>query len=162
MNIYELRLKDDFIEKLSDDGKSWLARAIVNLLIMDGKLDPSEMSYMKDAVVLVNDSERNELLDYAKTGKKFDLEKLTTDKEKAPQILYYFAGLLGADNRISVKEAEFFKIICTNLGYTEHVAREALQWTLELIKLHKQRTSLEISAAKSLDPTIPNQGEGGG
>ena len=154
MNIYELRLKDDFVKKLSDDGKRWLARAIVNLLIMDGKLDPTEMSYMKDAVVLVNDSEREELLEYAKKGRKFDLPKLTTDRENAPEILYYFAGLIGADNRISVKEAEFFKTICSKLGYTEHIAKEALQWTFALINLHKKRTDLEKSAAKSLDPTI--------
>ena len=153
MNIYELRLKNDFIEKLSNESKSWLARAIVNLLIMDGKLDPTEMSYMNDAVVLVNDSERTNLLEYAKQGKKFDLPKLTSDLEFAPQLLYYFAGLLGVDNRISVKEAEFFKTICIKLNFSEHIAREALHWTLELIKHHKQRTDLEHSAAISLDPT---------
>ena len=142
MNIYELRLKDDFVKKLSDDGKRWLARSIVNLLIMDGKLDPTEMSYMKDAVVLVNDSEREELLEYAKKGRKFDLPKLITDRENAPEILYYFAGLIGADNRINVKEAEFFKTICFKLGYTEHITREALQWTLELINLHNEMAQL--------------------
>ena len=66
VNIYELRLKDNFVKKLSDYGKSWLTRGIVSLLIMNGKLDPTEMPYMKEAVVLVNDSEKKELLESAK------------------------------------------------------------------------------------------------
>ena len=57
--MYSIRLEQEFIQKLSPEGKSWLARAVVNMINIDGKLDPNEMPYMHDAVLLINENERN-------------------------------------------------------------------------------------------------------
>ena len=48
--MYALRLEPDFINNLTPEGRRWLARAVVNMINIDGKLDPNEMPYMHDAV----------------------------------------------------------------------------------------------------------------
>ena len=63
--MYALRLEPDFINNLTPEGRRWLARAVVNMINIDGKLDPNEMPYMHDAVILIDESERAELLENA-------------------------------------------------------------------------------------------------
>ena len=61
--MYALRLEPDFINNLTPEGRRWLERAVVNMINIDGKLDPNEMPYMHDAVILIDESERAELLE---------------------------------------------------------------------------------------------------
>ena len=52
--MFGIRLQPAFIERLSDKGKTWLAKAMINMLIADKVIDQSEMCYLEDALGLVN------------------------------------------------------------------------------------------------------------
>ena len=79
--MYALRLEPDFINNLTPEGRRWLARAVVNMINIDGKLDPNEMPYMHDAVILIDESERAELLENAQQRNYMELPNLTTDRK---------------------------------------------------------------------------------
>ena len=145
--MYSIRLEHEFIKNLSSEGKTWLARAVVNLINIDGKLDPNEMPYMHDAVLLIEEHERMELLEHARQRKLMELPNLKYDRVHAAEFLYYFASIIAADNRINIAEAEFFKVICAKLGFPDFAARDVLEWTQDFIKLHKRRQDCQKNLA---------------
>ena len=156
--MYSIRLENEFIKNLSPEEKSWLARAVVNMINIDGKLDPNEMPYMHDAVLLINENERGELLEHAKHRKLMELPNLNDDRKYAAEFLYYFASIIAADDRINIAEAEFFKVISAKLGFPDFAAKDVLKWTQDLIELQKQRKDFQkklisIKAVyRSVDP----------
>ena len=158
--MYSIRLENEFIKNLSPEVKSWLARAVVNMINIDGKLDPNEMPYMHDAVLLVNENERGELLEHAKQRKFMELPNLKDDRGHAAEFLYYFASIIAADDRINIAEAEFFKVLCAKLGFPDFAARDVLKWTQELVELQKTRKDLQKKLMsikpvfRSVDPSI--------
>ena len=46
-SIAEFRLIPEYLTNISDEGKNWLARAIVNILIVDKQLAPEEKGFSK-------------------------------------------------------------------------------------------------------------------
>ena len=48
--MYALRLEPDFINNLTPEGRRWLARAVVNMINIDGKLDPIIEQILKSNV----------------------------------------------------------------------------------------------------------------
>ena len=53
-SIAEFRLIPEYLTNISDEGKNWLARAIVNILIVDKQLAPEEKGFFKDAIMTVS------------------------------------------------------------------------------------------------------------
>ena len=51
-SIAEFRLIPEYLTNISDEGKNWLARAIVNILIVDKQLAPEEKGFFKDAIMI--------------------------------------------------------------------------------------------------------------
>ena len=75
--MFGIRLQPAFIERLSDKGKAWLAKAMVNMLIADKVIDQSEMCYLEDALSLVDsDEERANLMETAKKREATPMENL--------------------------------------------------------------------------------------
>ena len=65
--MFGIRLQPAFIERLSDKGKTWLAKAMINMLIADKVIDQSEMCYLEDALSVVkSDDERASMMEPAK------------------------------------------------------------------------------------------------
>ena len=63
-SIAEFRLIPEYLTNISDEGKNWLARAIVNILIVDKQLAPEEKCFFKDAIMMVvSKMDRSELME---------------------------------------------------------------------------------------------------
>ena len=141
--MFNIRIDKEFITKLKPESRRWLARAVVNMINIDNRMDPKELCYMHDAVELIDEKERDELISYAKERKQMELSNLQTDREFAPDFLYYFATLIAADNKINQSEVDFFLIICAKLGYPDFAAKDVLKWTQDLVKLNKDKIELQ-------------------
>ncbi|MCH2300551.1 MAG: hypothetical protein MK437_08345 [SAR324 cluster bacterium] len=145
--MYALRLEPDFINNLTPEGRRWLARAVVNMINIDGKLDPNEMPYMHDAVILIDESERAALLENAQQRNYMELPNLTTDRKYVGELLYYFASIVAADSKISSSEVEFLKALGAKLGLPEQAVQNALDWTTKYLQLQKIRQDAETELA---------------
>ena len=157
--MYALRLDPDFINSMTPEGRRWLARAVVNMINIDGKLDPNEMPYMHDAVILIDETERAELLENAQKRKYMDLPNLTTDRKFVGELLYYFASIVAADSKISPSEVEFLKALGAKLGLPEQSVQNALDWTTKYLELQKIRldSEIELSNIPPLYQTIESK-----
>ena len=157
--MYALRLDPDFINSMTPEGRRWLARAVVNMINKDGKLDPNEMPYMHDAVILIDETERAELLENAQKRKYMDLPNLTTDRKYVGELLYYFASIVAADSKISPSEVEFLNALGAKLGLPEQSVQNALDWTTKYLELQKMRldSEIELSNIPPLYQTIESK-----
>ena len=98
--MFGIRLQPAFIERLSDNGKMWLAKAMVNMLIADKVIDQSEMCYLEDALSLVeSDEQRAALMETAKKREVSPMENLNTDRMYAGHFFYYLAMIVAADGK---------------------------------------------------------------
>ena len=151
--MYELKIQHEFLEKLSPDGKKWLARAMVGALVVDKTLDVSEMPYMKEALGIVaeNAEEKQVLLEAAKTRQVPDLGNLEVDREAAGGFFYYLVELIAADGKVKNSEVTYLTTICGKLGFPPETAKTALRWSRDLVKLNQER-NLMIAALKELRP----------
>ena len=84
--MYSTRLDQEFIQKISPESKRWLARAVVNMINIDNKIDSKELCYMYDAIALIDEEERAELLEYAKERKQLELPN-RKKKNKPPPLI---------------------------------------------------------------------------
>jgi uncharacterized membrane protein YebE (DUF533 family) len=151
--MYELKIQPEFLEKLSPDGKKWLARAMVGALVVDKTLDASEMPYMKEALGIVaeNAEEKQVLLEAAKTRQVPDFGNLEVDREAAGAFFYYLVELIAADGKVKNSEVTYLTTICGKLGFPPETAKNALRWSRDLVKLNQER-NLMIAALKQLRP----------
>ena len=107
-SIAEYRLIPEYLEKISEEGKIWLARAIVNILIADRQLVTEEKGFFKDAIMMIeNDEIRGELIESIKNRESVELGELTTDREYAGHFFFYWGWLLQLTGKSKTQ-----KLIC--------------------------------------------------
>jgi len=138
--MFGIRLQPAFIERLSDNGKMWLAKAMVNMLIADKVIDQSEMCYLEDALSLVeSDEDRAALMETAKKREVSPMENLNTDRMYAGHFFYYLAMIVAADGKVKTSEVNYLMKICGKLGFPPRSAKDVLRWATDMVKLNKER-----------------------
>ena len=139
-SIAEYRIIPEYLEKISDEGKVWLARAIVNILIVDKQLADEEKGFFKDAIMMIeNDEIRSELIESIKIRESLELGPLTTDREYAGHFVFLLGMVIAADGKVKNSEVNLLNSICGKLGFPVEVAKQILRWVTDLIKLNKER-----------------------
>ena len=138
--MFGIRLQPTFIERLSKNGKMWLAKAMVNMLIADKVIDQSEMCYLEDALSLVeSDEDRAALMETAKKREVSPMENLNTDRMYAGHFFYYLAMIVAADGKVKTSEVNYLMKICGKLGFPPRSAKDVLRWATDMVKLNKER-----------------------
>ena len=90
-SISEFRLIPEYLTNISDEGKNWLARAIVNILIVDKQLAPEEKGFFKDAIMMVESEKvRSELIESIKNRETVELGELLSDRDYAGQFFSFW------------------------------------------------------------------------
>ena len=141
--IYSTYLNSHFIESLSIHGKRWLARALINTLVIDKMIDQSEMCYLEDAINLVaTDEERKELKQAVKERKLLPVDNLDTDRGYAGHFFYYLAMNVAADGKIKKNEVDYLMQICGKLGFPPKSAKDVMRWAVDQVKLNNERQSM--------------------
>ena len=105
-------------EKISEEGKIWIARAIVSILIVDKQLVNEEKGFFKDAIMMIEiDQIRVELIESIKKREIVELGELTTDREYAGHFYFLLAMVVAADGKVKNSEVNLLNSICRKLGF---------------------------------------------
>ena len=152
--ILEFRIIPEYLEKISEDSKVWLALAISNILISDKQLAPEEEGYFKDALIMVeNEDLRKQLLEAMKNREILEMGDLIDDREFAGHFLFFLGMLIAADGKIKKSEVKMLSKICIKLGFSQDSSRMVLSWVSELIKLNNDKNRI-IEELKELKPVF--------
>jgi len=142
-HMFNIYLNPEFIKKLSGNGKQWLSRAMVNMLVVDKSIHHSELSYLEDAIGMAEtEEEREELKKAVKEHIQLELGNLDTDRDYAGHFFYYLAMNVAADGKIKKSEVDYLLQICGKLGFPPNSAKEVLHWAVELVKLSHEREQM--------------------
>ena len=142
-SIAEYRLIPEYLEKISEEGKIWLARAIVNILIADRQLVTEEKGFFRDAIMMIeNDEIRAEQIESIKNRESVELGELTTDREYAGHFFFLLGMVIAADGKVKNSEVNMLGSICGKLGFPAETAKQVLHWVTEMIRLHNDRNQI--------------------
>ena len=151
-SILEFRIIPECLEKISEDGKVWLAVAMSNILISDKQLSPEEKVYFKAALPMVeNEDLKKQLLEGIGNREVLEMGDLTNDRELA---VHFFLGMLiGAVGKIKNSEVKMLSKISGKLGLPPDSSKMILSWVSELIKLNNKRNKI-IGEIKEIKPVF--------
>ena len=111
--------------------------------MIDKTIDQSEMSYLEDAINLVEtDEARQELKQAVKERKLLPVDNLDTDRIYAGHFFYYLAMNVAADGKIKKYEVDYLMKICGKLGVPTKSAKEVMRWAVDQVKLNNERQSM--------------------
>ena len=156
-SIAGYRLNPEYLEKISYEGKVWLARAIVNILIADKQLVTEEKGFFKDAIMMIEKDEiRDELIESIKKRESVELGALTTDREYAGQFFFLLGMVVAADGKVKNSEVNMLTSIGGNggkLGFPAETTKQVLHWVTEMIRLNNDRNQI-IELLKDIKPVF--------
>ena len=142
-SIAGYRLNPEYLEKISYEGKVWLARVIVNILIADKQLVTEEKRFFKDAIMMIEKDEiRDELIESIKKRESVELGALTTDREYAGQFFFLLGMVVAADGKVKNSEVNMLTSIGGKLGFPAETTKQVLHWVTEMIRLNNDRNQI--------------------
>ena len=151
-SIVEFRIIPEYLEKISEDGKVWLAVAMSNILISDKQLALEEDAYFKEALMMVkNEDIKKQLLEAIENREILEMGDLTDDHEFAGDFFFFLGTLIAADGKIKNSEVKMLSKICGKLGFPPDSSKMVLSWVSELIKLNNNRNKI-IGELKEIKP----------
>ena len=109
-------------EAMSIEEKIWFARAIAGMIVADGRVDDSELEFLKEAISFLEDRDQvNGIMTVVRQGKTPSLEARKIDPKQSFIILKYLAELMVVDGKMSETEITFFVYAGGLLGFTSNI-----------------------------------------
>ncbi len=135
------------IASLSKKEKQWLAKAVAGMICADGRVDSTEMRFLKEAISFLDDrKDIGNLLEMVKKRKMPDLMEIDIDSKQSLEILRLLAAISIADGRLSPSEVTYFKQVGNLMKVPETILHRILKATrqhMESLKLQAQLTTSE-------------------
>ena len=153
-SIVEFRIIPEYLDKISEDGKVWLAVAMSNILISDRQLAPEEEGYFKEALKMVENKDlQKQLFAAMENHEILEMGDLDNDREFAGHFFFFLGMLIAADGKIKNSEVKMLSQICVKLGFPPDSSRMVMRWVSDLIKLNNDRNKI-IAELKELKPVF--------
>ena len=116
-------------EILNEQQKTWFAVAVCHAIVADGNIDPSELSYLEQA------------LSFLSSKTQVDSLVQAVKDQKLPKLDIELALITTADDVISTREIDFLMNVGRILGFGREFAKVLIRWASEGIiwrnKMHK-------------------------
>ncbi len=148
--MFRLRLEDAFIQQLSGDTRKWLGNTMTAMLVADGAIGQAEMPALRDALSLLETQEETvALMEKVKTKETIEIVDLKDERNICAVTFFFLSSIIVMDGKVTKSEAEMFKKVGGNLGFSRDYARQVLEWATEQMKLNKRRNAM-INEASGL------------
>ncbi|MGA1644873.1 MAG: DUF2225 domain-containing protein [bacterium] len=135
-------------EAMSVEEKIWFARAIAGMIVADGRVDDSELEFLKEAISFLEDRDQvNGIMAVVRQGKTPSLEARKIDPKQSFIILKYLAELMVVDGKMSETEITFFVYAGGLLGFTSNILTKL--WKTARSMLEATKPLAKISAGKN-------------
>lgn len=137
------------LEEMSAAEKLWFAYSIAGMVVADGHTDPSEMSFLREAINFLQDKEEiNKIMSVIKEGKIPKMEPLEIDPKQAFLMLKYLAQLMVVDADLSTKEISFFLLTGRLLGFNNEILNKLWKSARAMLEKDLPQAIIETSNLK--------------
>ena len=140
-------MKTPNLENLSPKDKIWFAQAIAGMVIADGRVDESEIVFLKKAIGFLDDREEiDRLMAIVKQGKPPQLEEAHIDSKQAFSMIKYLLELMIADSRLSPGEIHYFLYTGKLFGYSGEVLVKLWKTARAQLEAIKPKAGIKIGS----------------
>ena len=140
------RERKTWLDQLSNDQKSWIGITMVNLIIADGVIEPSEMEYLRKALTLMEASTARIIIELRISHGNYSMIKppdnVVFSQVIAMRIYFYLQYIGLSDGNIAHKELKFLEQVAVHLGLDDAVVHEVTVLFKRLQALLVQSESL--------------------
>ncbi len=134
------------IASMSDEVKEWFARAIVGMILADGRIDQSELDYLKGIISFL---ENADLIDsiLELTGKNTipELEPIKVEEKQALFIVEHLTSISIVDEDLDRNEKKFLRYAAEKLHLPPKIPDKYLANALKRLKNKKIHANLTIN-----------------
>ena len=110
------------LKEMSSEEKKWFAYSIAGMVVADGRVDQSEMKFLREAINFLNDKDEiNELMTIIKKAKPPEMSPIDIEPKQAFLMLKYLAQLMVADSDLASNEISFFILTGRLLGFNDEI-----------------------------------------
>ncbi|MBF0237062.1 MAG: TerB family tellurite resistance protein [SAR324 cluster bacterium] len=116
---------------MNQEEQFWYAKAVVAIIVADGRIDDAEIKYLRTIFDLFTKSsvQFEELEQYTQGTNKVKIEKITTiDTQKANDILKDCTSVAISDGEFHPKEEKIIRKIGTSMGIEASTIEHTIQW----------------------------------
>ncbi len=128
-------MDDDTIQKMDSATKEWFAKAIVGMIVADGRVDKAEMEYLKTMIQYLDEGDLEGLLLESIRKKEMPkLEPLDIIPNHALEIIKHLTVVAVVDEDLADREVAFLKHVSGQLGLSDEIADRFLSLAKEKLK----------------------------
>jgi hypothetical protein len=138
-------MDDGTIQKMKPATKKWFAKAIVGMIVADGRIDKAEMEYLKSMIGYLDERDLEGLLLESIRKKEVPkLEPMDIIPNEALEIIKHLTVVAVVDEDLADNEVTFLKYVAAQLGLSDKIAERFLSLAKE--KLNRIRFNARVSA----------------
>lgn len=136
-------MEDNTIEKMSTDTKVWFAKAVVGMILADGKIEKSELKYLNDIIgFLKNRDLIQKISDMLKNNEIPTLEPIDLVPNEALEILKHLTIMAVVDEDLANREVKYLKYVASQLQLDDGIAERFLSLAQEKLRKTKYKGKL--------------------
>ncbi len=145
IHIYEgeSTMQDKTIELMLPETKEWFAKAIVGMILADGRIDKAELEYLNN---LLGFLERQDLVQSISTMLKNnqmpELEPMELVVNEALEIVKHLTVMAVVDENLASREIKFLYHVTSQLGLSQEIADRFLSLAKEKLRRAKYMARL--------------------
>ncbi len=131
-------MQDRTIEKMTPATKEWFAKAVVGMILADGRIEQAELDYLKSLLSFLGDGQIvQNISDMLKRGDMPELEPLELVTNESLEIVKHLTVMAVVDENLAKHEVDFLYHATTQLGLTKSIADRFLSLAKEKLRRAK-------------------------
>ncbi len=139
-------MEDQIIESLSPEHKKWFAKAVVGMIYVDGKVDDSEIDYLKETISFFKDKKLiRYILDIVKQKKVPILDPIKIGEHQAKAIIKQLTYLSIVDEELDSTEENFLFYVSSQLELPEDIPKRFMTLARKRLKGKKLKARLTVN-----------------
>ena len=128
-------MQNKTIEQMASLTKEWFAKAIVGMILADGRIDKAELDYLNDLIGFLKEESLVETIsDMLKRNEIPTLEPLEPVTNEALEIVKHLTIMAVVDEDLANREVRFLKYATDQLGLSPDIPERFLSLAKEKLK----------------------------
>jgi uncharacterized tellurite resistance protein B-like protein len=136
-------MQDKTIELMSPETKDWFARAVVGMILADGRIDKAEIEYLNNLIGFLNDNQLiRRISTLLKNNEMPTLEPLEIVTNEALEIVKHLTVMAVVDEELANREVHYLKYVTDQLGLPAEIPDRFLSLAKEKLRRAKYTARL--------------------
>jgi len=129
---------------MTPETKEWFAKAVVGMILADGRIDKAEIDYLNNLIGFLNEGDLvQRISEMLKNSEMPELESLEIVTNEALEIVKHLVVMAVVDEDLAPREVSFLKYVTSQLGLPEDIPDRFLSLAKEKLRRAKYTARIQ-------------------